>query len=70
MNKEQFLATASPTEIQARHPFEYTLQWRMGASKWHLSAVKMTELEIKMFKLASAVREFELDVKGMNVPLK
>ena len=73
MNKDEkqaFILSAAPTAVQAKFPFEYTLQWRMGPSKWHLSAVKMTKLEANMFRLASEVRAFEHEVKELNVPTK
>ena len=64
--KKEFIATAEPFQIQEMFPFEYTLQMRMGPSKWHLSAVKMTELEAKMYQHACDVRQFEDSMKEIG----
>ena len=55
---QEFMKTASPTEIFNRYPRDYTLVWRMGSYKWHLSAVPRTNLEKQMYDLASQINEF------------
>ena len=55
--KQQFIMTAEPYLVAQQLPREFTLQMRLGAFKWHLSAVRMSELEIKMYDLAQKVRE-------------
>jgi len=64
--KKVFIANADPYLVVQEFPFEYTLNMRMGASMWHLSAVLMTELEIKMYTLACEAREFNNEIKRLR----
>lgn len=68
--KKEFIATAEPCQIQAMFPFEYTLQLRMGASRWHLSAERMSDLEAKMYRHACDVKQFEDSMKEISLSIK
>lgn len=73
--KAEFMRTASPQAIVEKFPREYTLQMRMGPSKWHMSASRMTPLEVQMYDLANGVYQLEEFVKQqtaemMHVPAR
>ena len=57
--KHAFLLSATPWKIVEEYPREYTIQMRWGAYMWHTSAVRRSDLEVKMYDLACESREYE-----------
>lgn len=62
-DRAEWISNATPHQIVERYPFEYTLNMRMGPTKWHLSASYMSPLEQDMYRLASDLRQYENELK-------
>ncbi len=57
--KLQFVKTADPYQVVERFPFEYTINIRLGPTKWHTTAALMSPMEQQVYRASAELRDLE-----------
>lgn len=57
--KMQFVKTADPYKVVELFPFEYTINIRLGPTKWHTTAALMSEIEQQVYRASAELRYLE-----------
>jgi len=57
--KMHFVKTADPYKVVEQFPYEYTINIRLGPTKWHTTAALMSEMEQLLYMAAAELREVE-----------